>query len=212
MVKVAGPLMSFDASGTLAKTAVFSKWKGRNYVRKHVTPANPKSALQVSVRAMLRFLAQHWASIAALDQATWDALAAAAQISPFNAYVGRNGSRWREFQPPSDAYPAAEAGTLPVAALTSATGGPSYIDLLLTLTTQNDCNGVILFRSATGTFTPSRANAIAVVELDAAAFAAGTLTYTDSGLDAGTYYYDAKYFTNDGVLGPDEGEVNGTAT
>ena len=212
MVKVAGPLMSFDASGTLANTATFSKWKGRNYVRQRVIPSNPKSALQVSTRAMLRFLSQHWASIAAPDKATWDDLAAASQISPFNAYVGRNGSRWREFQAPADAYPAAEAGTPPVAALTSATGGPSYIDLLLTLTTQNDCNGVILFRSPTDTFDTSRANAIAVIELDAAAFAAGTLTYTDSGLDAGTYYYDARYFTDDGLLGDEEGEKSGTAT
>jgi hypothetical protein len=212
MVKVYGPLMSFDASGTIAKTATFSKWKGRSYVRQRVVPANPKSALQVSVRAMLRFLSQHWASIGSTPKGTWDDLAAASQISPFNAYVGRNGSRWREFQAPSDAYPATEDGTLPVAALTSATGGPSYIDVLLTLTTQNDCNGVILFRSPTGAFDTSRANAIAVIELDAAAFAAGSLVYTDSGLDAGTYYYDARFFDDTGQLGPEEGEQSGTAT
>jgi hypothetical protein len=212
MVKVYGPLMSFDASGSLAKTATFSKWKGRNYVRQRVVPANPKSALQVSVRAMLKFLSQAWTSIGSTPQGTWEDLAAASQISPFNAYVGRNGSRWREFQAPSQSYPAAETGTQPVAALTSVSGGPSYCDVLLTLTTQNDCWGVMLFRSPTGSFDTSRANCIAVIELAADDFSAGSLTYTDSGLDAGTYYYDARFFTAEGSLGAEEGEQSGTAT
>jgi len=44
VVRVTGPLYSQDASGTIGKAIVFSKWKGRNYVRKHVKPANPQSA------------------------------------------------------------------------------------------------------------------------------------------------------------------------
>jgi len=208
MVKVAGPLMSFDASGTLAKTATFSKWKGRPYVRQRVIPANPKSALQVSVRAILRFLSQVWVDIGSTPKGTWDDLAKAAQISPFNAYVGRNGSRWREFQAPSQSYPAAETGTPPVATLDSATGGPSYVDLTFTVTTLNDVWGVMIFRSPTGTFDTSRANCIAAIPVDGT----GALVYTDSGLDAGTYYYDARFFTKEGLLGDEEGEVSGTAT
>jgi hypothetical protein len=208
MVKVLGPMFSFEASGTIGKIATFSKWKGRPYVRQRVVPANPKSALQVATRAMLRFLSQAWATVGATPQGSWDDLAAASQISPFNAYVGRNQSRFREFQAPSQTYPAAETGTQPVAVLTSAVGGPSYIDVTLTITTLNDVWGVAIFRSPTGTFTPSRANCIAVLPVDGT----GTLVYTDSNLDAGTYYYDAKFFTKEGALGADEGEVNGTAT
>lgn len=208
MTKVLGPMFSLEASGTIGDIATFSKWKGRPYVRQRVIPANPQSALQVSTRAMLRFLAQAWASIGATPQGTWEDLAAAAQISPFNSFVGRNQSRYREFQAPSQSYPAAETGTQPVATLDSATGGPSYIDVEMTITTLNDVWGAMLFRSPTGTFTPSRANCIAIIPVDAT----GTLVYTDSGLDAGTYYYDAKFFTTEGALGADEGEVNGTAT
>jgi hypothetical protein len=51
MAKVTAPLMSLDASGTVAKTAVFSKWKGRNYVRLHVTPMNPNTTSQKVVRS-----------------------------------------------------------------------------------------------------------------------------------------------------------------
>lgn len=208
MVKVLGPMMSFEASGTIAKIATFSKWKGRPYVRQRVTPANPQSALQVSVRQMMKFLSQAWVGVGSTPQGTWEDLAAASQISPFNAFIGRNAARWREFQAPAQTYPAPETGTLPVATLDSATGGPSYIDLAFTITTLNDIWGAIIYRSTSGTFTPSRANAIAVIEIDGT----GALTYTDSGLDAGTYYYDANFFTKEGVLGPDEGEVDGTAT
>jgi len=208
MVKVLGPMMSFEASGTLAKIATFSKWKGRPYVRQRVTPANPKSALQVSVRQMMKFLSQAWVGVGSTPQGTWDDLAAASQISPFNAFIGRNASRWREFQAPAQTYPAPETGTPPAATLDSAVGGDSYIDLTMTITTLNDVWGVALFRSPTGVFTPSRANCIAVLEVDST----GTLVYTDSGLAAATWYYDAKFFTKEGVLGDDEGEVNGTST
>jgi len=208
MVKVLGPMFSFEASGTIGKIATFSKWKGRPYVRQRVVPANPRSALQVATRAMMRFLSQAWTSVGSTPQGTWDDLAASAQISPFNSYVGRNQNRFREFQAPSQSYPAAETGTPPVATLDSATGGPSYIDVAFTITTLNDVWGVMIFRSPTGTFTPSRANLIAVIPVDDT----GALVYTDSGLAAGTYYYDAKFFTEEGLLGDDEGEQSGTAT
>ena len=50
MAKVTGPLMSLDASGTVAKTAVFSKWNGINYVRHRVIPKNPRTDLQAQAR------------------------------------------------------------------------------------------------------------------------------------------------------------------
>jgi hypothetical protein len=50
MAKVTGPLMSLDASGTVGKTAVFSKWKGRNYVRLRVIPMNKQSTDQQDAR------------------------------------------------------------------------------------------------------------------------------------------------------------------
>jgi len=58
MAKVTGPLMSLDASGTVAKTTTFSKWKGRNYVRQRVIPHNPQSAGQQLSRGYLAVLAK----------------------------------------------------------------------------------------------------------------------------------------------------------
>ncbi len=208
VVKVNGPLMSMDASGSVAGAITFSKWKGRNYVRQRVVPTNPKTALQVSVRAMMSFLAQQWAGLGASPKASWAEVASDASISPFNAFVSQNLQRWREFSAPGQTLPVAETGTAPVATLDSATGGPSYCDVALTVTTANDVWGVILFRSPTGSFTTSRANAVAVLPVTAA----GAIIYTDSDLDPGAYYYDARFFTKEGVLGAEEGEVTGTAT
>lgn len=208
MVKTYGPLFSLDASGTLANAITFSKWKGRNYVRQRVIPANPKSALQVAMRAMLKFTSQAWASIGSTPQGSWTTRADAKIVSPFNAYVGHNQSRWREFQAPGSSDPVPETGTEPVATLDSATGGEKHVDLEFTVTTLNDVWGVAIFRSPTGTFTPSIANCIAVISVDST----GTLVYTDSGLDAGDYYYDAKFFTKDGLFAAEEGEQMGTAT
>ncbi len=53
MAKVTGPLMSLDASGTVGKTATFSKWKGQNYVRLRVTPKNIQGDTQAEVRTKL---------------------------------------------------------------------------------------------------------------------------------------------------------------
>ncbi len=51
MAKVTGPLFSLSASGQIAKTLVFMKWKGIADVRKYVIPANPNTAAQQAQRA-----------------------------------------------------------------------------------------------------------------------------------------------------------------
>jgi hypothetical protein len=53
MAKITGPLMSLDASGTIGKTVVFSKWKGQNYTRLRVTPKNPQKDSQQDCRIKL---------------------------------------------------------------------------------------------------------------------------------------------------------------
>jgi len=208
MVKLRGPMFSMAASGTIGKTATFATWKGRAYARQCVVPANPKSVLQVSVRAMMRFLSQAWVSVGSTPQGSWDEAAAALNVSPFNAYIKANCQRWREFQAPGQTDPVPETGTPPVATLDTAVGGPSYMDVTFTITTLNDVWGVILFRSPTTTFDTSRANAIRVLPVDDT----GALVYTDSQLAAGNYWYDARFFTKEGVLGAEEGEVTGTVT
>ena len=208
MVKCYGPCMSLGASGTLADTVTFATWKGRPYARQRVVPSNPKSALQVAMRAMMKFLSQAWTDVGSTPQGSWDELAAAGQYSAFNAFVSKNMMLWREFTAPSQTYPNPGTGVEPVLTLDSATGGDGHADLTITVSTLNDVWGLAIFRSPTGTFTPSLSNCIAVIPVDAT----GTLVYTDSGLAAGDYWWDAKSLSTEGVLGADEGEVTCTVT
>src|SRR6266702_3970805 len=100
MARVHAPLMSLDASGSIAKAIVFSKWKGRNYVRELVKPHNPKSALQTGQRAAIKWSAQAYATIGATPQANWKAAGKSKNISPINAMVHANGIRARQDKPP----------------------------------------------------------------------------------------------------------------
>lgn len=111
MVKIKGPMLSLDAAGTLGNAVVFSTWKGKSYVRAHVAPTNPKSLPQIAIRAMLAFLSSQWASLTPGQQATWEESAIEANCSPFNRYLGYNVARYRNWKPPTKAYPPAESGS-----------------------------------------------------------------------------------------------------
>ena len=208
MVKVNGPLMSFDASGTIAKTATFSKWKGRNYVRSRVIPSNPQSAAQVSMRSMMKFLSQIWAGLTAANKATWDTAADASAISPFNAFVAGGMARWNSYKSPSKEDPAAAAGAGGAAPTTTPTAGVKEITLSIADGAPAPAWGWIIHRSTTTGFTPSRSTAAAIVERTAT-----PTVYLDTGLTTGTpYYYRIQGFSADGVKGTLEVERTATPT
>lgn len=88
MAKVTGPLMSMDASGTVAGSITFGKWKGRNYVRQRVIPSNPQTAAQTGVRSSLAGAAALWKSDTATLKGNFETLASQRNISAFNAFTG----------------------------------------------------------------------------------------------------------------------------
>jgi len=210
MVKVFAPALSLDASGTIGNAITFSKWKGRHYVRERIIPSNPKSGLQVGFRAMFKFLSQNWAAMTDPDKATYNDLADTLAISNFNAYMRLNQKLWRNYKPPTMATPATEAGTVAAwnGGTPAATGGVSSVTLDFTPATINDNWGLAIFRSDTTGFTPGLSNCIACVLCNAAA----AFAYVDSPLVADTWYYDTRRFTDDGVWGTLDGEINGTST
>lgn len=77
MAKVTAPLFSFSASGQIAKSLVYMKWKGIDDVRKYVIPANPKSANQLIQRGYFEDGVTEWqgAAFNTLDVAAWNRLA-----------------------------------------------------------------------------------------------------------------------------------------
>lgn len=135
MVKLTAPALGTRATGTLARALIYSHWKNTAYLKKHASPTQPRAPGQLAMRAMMGFLSAEWAQLSPADQATWSGLAAAANISPFNAYQGTNLSRWRNFLAPTQTYPAPGMGVMPTWTVASATGLPRAVEIKMTVVT-----------------------------------------------------------------------------
>jgi len=196
MVKVFGPAMSLDASGSLANTITFSKWKGRNYVRERVIPSNPKSGAQTGRRAMFKFLTQNWAALSVSDKATWQTLADELVASPFNAYIKNNMQNWHNFLSPAQAFPRTGLVDGSDRDLTAAAWEENRIKITSTATTAEDQWGILYFASLSGVFTPTVGNCI-IAELDEDVAARDTFWTPPS---VATWYINCITFSDDGVM------------
>jgi hypothetical protein len=207
MARVTGPLFSMTASGTLNKTAVYSGWKGRAYVRTHVIPHNPKTAAQVGIRAMMKFLSQQWATIKAAADATWLTSADALKVSTFNAYVKANMAAWREFKGPCQLGTMLRAKTASTVTLGTPAGGARNIVLSMTPAASADQWAFIIYRDSATITVLNWNNVIAIVPIDGT----NAVQYTDAPLDAGTYHYRVALCTTDGVIGTACADQSGVA-
>ena len=90
MATTTAPLLSFGASGQVAKTQVYSTWRGIPYVRRHVIPANPNSASQQKTRSIFTFLSNLWKSMSADAQNPWTAYCTGQAFYNRNAFIGQN--------------------------------------------------------------------------------------------------------------------------
>lgn len=87
MAKVTGPLLSLDASGTIASTMTFSRWKGINYVRQRVIPTYSNTFKQVAVRDLIRDASRAWAGLGSTLQDAFNAAAAGTAMSGFDLFI-----------------------------------------------------------------------------------------------------------------------------
>ena len=90
MAKTVGPLLSLGARGSIAKTAVFSKWRGIPYVRQHVIPANPNSVGQQATRNVFRTMVEMWKLLPTVGVDPWDLFATGRPFLGRNAFIGQN--------------------------------------------------------------------------------------------------------------------------
>jgi len=208
MVRLYGPLMSLDASGTIADAVTFSKWKGRNYARQRVIPSNPNSVSQVSVRAMMKFLSQAWAALTAGDKADWQTRADQTNISTFNAFIAYNLARWRTFKLPSKTDPADETGVAPAAPTTTVTAGVRELQLSIADGAQLPDWEWMIFRSIVTGFTPSFSNLVHVIIKTAS-----PTIFLDPQLTTGVpYFYRVAGGMATGKWGTLEAQKTGTPT
>lgn len=195
MAKVDGPLMSFNASGTLGDTITFSRWKGRSYVRTRVIPSNPRSGGQTGRRAMFKFLTQAWNAIPAGPKATWQPLADELVASPFNAFIKQNMQFWHNFLTPSHSATRTEISNGSDRALDAAAWEENRIKLSTTAAVANEQWGILYFASLTTGFTPSVGTAI-ITELDEDITARDTFWTPPS---VATWYFNSITFSDDGI-------------
>ena len=140
MAKITAPFLSFGASGSLAKTLVASKWKGRPYMRQHVIPANPQSIAQTLTRDAFASAAAIWKLMGPLGIAPWDRFAVGQVLTGRNALQGRYVTENRgEVDLQSwNMSPGAKGGTPLVSAVLSS---PGVNDILVTTVTPTPPTG-----------------------------------------------------------------------
>jgi len=78
-----------EYSGAAGKSGVFAKWKGRQYRRKYVVPANPKTTMQTNVRNYFTSAIALWHTWSSLQKKAYSYLATGLVLSGFNLMVRR---------------------------------------------------------------------------------------------------------------------------
>lgn len=139
MAKTTAPLLSFGADGQLAKTMVYSTWRGIPYVRRHVIPANPRTTAQTLTRSTFALLREMWKINPPGGQAPWDAFAYGRPFTGFNKYIGEN---LRVLRGEADfanfiGSPGARGG-LPPVSVSPVAGGTGEIDVTAVAPTPPD--------------------------------------------------------------------------
>lgn len=187
MARTTGPLGSQAAAGSLAGLLTYSNWKGRGTVRLISRPVDPRSPLQISTRAMAKFLTEEWTPrLTAAQKATWAALAAADQVTTINAYQAWNLERWGHNKNPTKTPSADDSagGTVSRTGL-AATGGVGQATIKWTLTLNADGWGTKIHRGTSNTFIATRDNCIGVINEQTN----GPYKFTEKGVPPGTWWY-----------------------
>ncbi len=206
MVKVYGPMMSLDATGTLADSVTFSKWKGRQYARERVIPSNPRSDAQIGRRAMFSFLAQQWQTLGDAEQATWQDLAEQLVASPFNAFLSTNIRNWHNFLAPSQTDPATrDDAACATPGTYSAAWEENRVKLHFVIATVNQNWGVLAFARLTADSPFDTAVGNCILALPAKTATTYDFFWTPPTVDS--YSIDFRGFSIKGVLGAEWGET-----
>lgn len=89
MARIGFSPLVVSASGSVADT-VFSRWKGRNYIRSRVTPSNPNTALQQNSRNSLLHCVARQKELTSDLKTRWNEYASPYQMSGANQFCNYN--------------------------------------------------------------------------------------------------------------------------
>jgi len=144
MAKTTAPLLSFDASGTVAKTQVYARWKGVPYVRRYATPSNPQTSEQTLTRNTFTFLNNVYKFAPPEVTAPWTAYIRGLPLTERNAFQKFNLPLLRPLTDLSDMVlsPGALGGLPPSAVV--ATPGNDELSIAITAPTSVPTGWTIL--------------------------------------------------------------------
>lgn len=130
MAKTTAPLLSFGASGALAKAMVFATWRGIAYVRRYVVPENPRTVAQTLTRDIFRTLSDMWKIMGSIAIAPWQTFTISKPLTDRNAMMGKNIAALRGDANMNDfiGSPGARGGLAPNSIVTTAGVGTITID------------------------------------------------------------------------------------
>lgn len=86
MARLIGPAHSFGASGKLA-SMVFGNWRGIDWCRELVIPANPQTENQVNIRTALTLSVAKWQEFSPTEQNLWNGAAEGKPYSGYNLFM-----------------------------------------------------------------------------------------------------------------------------
>lgn len=90
MAKLTAPLLSMGARGQIGKSMVVANWRGIDYARQYVQPANPRTVAQQANRTRFALLREMYKLAPAAVRAPWDAFASGRPFTGVNKFVGEN--------------------------------------------------------------------------------------------------------------------------
>ena len=110
-------------SGQAGKAGVFARWKGRQYRRKYVVPANPNTTKQQDVRGSFTNAVSKWHIYSSLQRLAYGFLAVGQVLSGFNLLV----RRWQNAATAGQSLPEDPPEGIKQVASTSASGSTTAI-------------------------------------------------------------------------------------
>jgi len=205
MARVSGPLMSMEASGTIASTLVYSRWKGIPYVRRHAIPSNPRSPKQIAVRASMRFFSRQWPGLVQPYQALWKTQAESMHQSGFNRYIAVALRDMAHMLPPTATPTPSAPGTPCDAATVVATGGIGNATVVITDGLTPPTWGYAIFAKLGGAPTPGPDTLVGVVDF-------GNVPFVHTPIAAGTWHYIVRGFDLQVTWGADSTDTTATVS
>lgn len=96
MAVLGGPLFSLSARGTIASTITYSTWKGIQYARTRVIPANPRSVEQTKTRDVFTYLNDLYKFMPGIAREPWLAAVSGIPMTAQNMIQSKNVANLRD--------------------------------------------------------------------------------------------------------------------